>query len=362
MRLFTPGQSKRLNEVTGFLFLAVGILFLLSMASFHPQDPSWDTAVGPVRTQNLIGPVGAHAADVFLQSFGLAAFLFPVLIFALGWKWIRSEAVEAPIIKLLGSAVLVASSCGAAGLLPKWRLFDHTILPGGAAGYLVADSLQRSFNAAGAAVVLVTALIVSIYLVSTFTLAKLRAWFEPLFSVLERIEDKWRRAKERRREVVLRKMEEKRQEAEARATEAQRIQYEQATATLPVPDPSATQRTRRRAAEPVSETLPWEEPAEVAAEAKSTLDEIPICQLAETTPANLVEFPFNQPVKRDAAPKRHTIYRLPTTELLNEIPGALRLRRAGTEEHRRYYQIEVRGIQRLRIGGADQSGSGGDYI
>ncbi len=72
MRLFTPGQSRRLNEATGFLFLAAGILFLLSMASFHPRDPSWDTATGAVRTNNLIGPIGAHIADVFLQTFGLA--------------------------------------------------------------------------------------------------------------------------------------------------------------------------------------------------------------------------------------------------------------------------------------------------
>src|SRR6266581_2339430 len=101
MRLFTPGQSKRLNEVTGFLFLAAGILFLLSMASFHASDPSWNTVLGVVRTSNLVGPAGAHVADVFLQAFGLSAFLFPVLIFALGWKWIRSEAIEAPIIRLL---------------------------------------------------------------------------------------------------------------------------------------------------------------------------------------------------------------------------------------------------------------------
>src|SRR5580704_6836389 len=110
MRLFTPGQSKRLNEVTGFLFLAPGILFLLSMASFHRQDPSWDTVAGAaMRTGNLMGLVGPHIADLFLQSLGLAAFLFPVLIFALGWKWIRSEAVEAPVVRLLGSAVMVLS-------------------------------------------------------------------------------------------------------------------------------------------------------------------------------------------------------------------------------------------------------------
>ena len=331
MRLFTPGQSKRLNEVTGFLFLAAGILFLLSMASFHRQDPSWDTVAGTVRTGNLVGPVGAHIADLFLQSFGLAAFLFPMLIFALGWKWIRSEAVEAPVIRLLGSAAMVLSACGAAGLLPEWRLFDHTILPGGAAGFLVADSLKHALNPAGAAVVLATALLISIYLVSTFTLAKLRAWFHPLLNVFAHIGENWRRNKERRREAALQKLEarrqatlERQQAAEARALEAQRLQYEQTTATLPVPDPSVTQRTRRRQPEPEVETLPWDESAEAVVDPNSTtLDEIPICQLAETPPpatTNLVEFPFNQPVKRDVSPKRHTIYRLPTTDLLNEIP------------------------------------------
>ena len=330
MRLFTPGQSRRLNEVTGFLFLAAGLLFLLSMASFHRQDASWDTVTGAVRPQNLIGPVGAFVADLFLQSFGLAAFLFPVLIFALGWKWIRSEAVEAPMIKLLGSAAMVSSACGAAGLLPEWRLFDRTILSGGAAGFLIADSLKHALNPAGAAVVLATALVVSVYLVSTFTLAKLRGWFLPLINVFARIAEKWRRAKERRREDALQRMEERRQAAEARALEEQRLEYEQTTAALPPAEPAITQRTRRRAPEPVTDTLPWEEPVAPVAETKttrvaetnSTVDEIPICPLAETPApaANLVEFPFNRPVKKEAAVKQHTIYRLPTTDLLNEIP------------------------------------------
>jgi S-DNA-T family DNA segregation ATPase FtsK/SpoIIIE len=323
MRLFTPGQSRRLNEVTGFLFLAAGILFLLSMASFHPRDPSWDTAAGLVRTNNLIGPAGAHIADLFLQSFGLAAFLFPLLIFGLGWKWIRSEALEAPVIKLLGSAVLVASACGAAALLPDWRVFDRTIMLGGAAGFLIADSLKHSFNLAGSAVVLATSLVISTYLVSTFTLAKLHGWLSPFFAVFERLRENWRKSMERRREEALQKLEDSRQSAEARALERQRLEYEEATATLPVPDPAVTQRMRRREPEPVAETLPWEDPAAEEPLPAIPTNEIPICQLAETPPpaaANLVEFPFSQPIKRDAFPKRQTIYRLPSTELLNEIP------------------------------------------
>ncbi len=327
MRLFTPGQSRRLNEVTGFLLLSVGILFLLSMASFHPRDPSLDTVAGPARTNNLIGPTGALIADVFLQALGLAAFLLPALIFALGWKWIRSEAVEAPIIKVLGSVIMVGSLCGAAALLPEWRLFDQTILPGGAAGFLIADTLKRSLNPAGAAVVLLTALVVSTYLVSTFTLSKLEGWFAPFLAVFARIREKWRRSMERRREDALRKAEARRQAAEARALERQRVQYEQATTALPPPpDPAITRRTRRPGPETTSDTLPWEEPAAPApAEepAPAKTGEIPICQLADTPlpgAENLVEFPFNKPVRKEAPPKLHTIYRLPATDLLNEVP------------------------------------------
>ena len=146
-----------------------------------------------------------------------------------------------------------------------------------------------------------------------------------------RMRDNWRRSIERRREEALRKQEEKRQAAEARALEAQRRrEYEEATADAPdarsgryaadaphaQPEPGqprpcrGTIRNRRRCRRRTGS---------VAGEP----DEIPICQLAETPPPArriVVEFPFSQPVKRDALPKRHTIYRLPSTDLLNEIP------------------------------------------
>ena len=156
------------------MFLAAGVLVLLSLASFHPGDPSWNHVGGDLATHNLIGRFGAHLSDLLLQAFGLGAFVFPLLVFALGWKWIRSEETNTPAIKLIGSGALVVSACGVAALLPDWRMFGHTILPGGTAGFTdQADSLKHSLNflAGLAAVVLVTSMIVSLYLVSTFTLA-----------------------------------------------------------------------------------------------------------------------------------------------------------------------------------------------
>jgi len=105
MKLLSPTQSKRLNEVAGILFLSLGLVTLLSLASYHAQDPSWDTA-SVSRPLNLIGYPGAYLADLIFQAFGAVAFLFPVLVLALAWKWIRSEPIEAGAAKILGAAML----------------------------------------------------------------------------------------------------------------------------------------------------------------------------------------------------------------------------------------------------------------
>ena len=349
MKLFTPTASKRLNEVTGLVFLAAGVLFLLSFVSFHPTDPSWNHVGGSPVTKNLIGRFGAHIADLSLQAFGLGSFLFPFLVFALGWKWIRSEATDAPAIKLIGSATLVASACGIAALFTKWRMFDGTILPGGTAGFLIADSLKRSLNLAGTAVVLFTSFVISFYLVSTFTLATLDRWFSPFGSFFAGLRDNWNRYMERRREDRLERQERKRAAAALRAAEREADRAaarreasgeEAPLATQPqdspgfsVPivqtgDPALASRPKRRTPTPVTDTLPWDDPAapETVGEAEeeelpASPDEIPICVLEEK-PApekgNLFEFPFSTPVK--AGPRLPTIYRLPSTDLLNEIP------------------------------------------
>ena len=345
MRLFTPTPSKRLNEAAGFVYLATGILLLLSEASFHPQDPSWDTVAGAgAPTGNLIGPFGAHLADLLLQAFGVSAFLFPLLLFALGWKWIRSEAVTTPAIRVFGCVAMVLSACGAAAMLPDWRIFDHTIALGGAVGFLTADTLKQGLNAAGSAVVLVTVLIVSVYLISSFTLEKLQGWLAPIFAIFARMRDNWRRAAERRREARLEKQEARRQQAEARQMErdaarvavelpvfAPRVDFEQISTQISGSEPSPpippALRSRRRQPEVVSETLPWEDPQPPDTFAEevpvpATPDEIPICQLADTPPpaAEVADFPFVKVQKRDPRHKHTTIYRLPSTTLLNEIP------------------------------------------
>ena len=328
MRLFTPTQSKRLNEAMGFLFLAAGILVLLSFASFHPSDPSWNTVTGTGQTDNLIGPIGAFFADLFLQGFGLAAFAFPVLMFALGWKWIRSEPLPAPAVKLIGSALIVASLCGLAGLLPDWRLFDRSIAPGGAAGFLVAGLMRHWLNVLGGALVLTTTFVLAVYLVSSFSLASFENWFAPVVRLFRAFRESWQRFLDGRRLAATKK-------ARPAAPVAAPVATQKAAAVPVAEDPAATRRIVPRPADAlapalVSETLPWDEPAAAAEAAPDAAPgplppgEIPICRLDETPPpeatSNILEFPFTKPRTKIGGHKLPTLYRLPPTDLLNEIP------------------------------------------
>ena len=180
MRLLVPTQHKRLNEATGLVLLSAGLFLWLSLVSYQAQDPSWNTSAGSVRPLNLTGYVGAYLSDLLLQIFGLAAFVFPVLSLLLGWKWLRSDDLEAPAAKIIGTVLFLLSAGAALSLGPTWRIFGGAIHPGGVLGLLVADYLTGVLNFTGAVLIEITAVIVSIYLISTFTMERFGSWFAPL--------------------------------------------------------------------------------------------------------------------------------------------------------------------------------------
>jgi S-DNA-T family DNA segregation ATPase FtsK/SpoIIIE len=184
MKYLGPTSHPRLNEAAAFVFLAVGLFILISLISYHPLDPSLNTSTGSATVANLTGLVGAIAADLLLQCFGLAAYAIPILILLLGWKWIRSSPIESPWIKTLGGATLIAST-GAAFGLTNWRPIAGDIPAGGMAGSVVADYLISTMNLTGAMLLTAMCWIVSIYLVSTFEVSMVAVWFRRPIAALK---------------------------------------------------------------------------------------------------------------------------------------------------------------------------------
>src|SRR5580658_814740 len=177
MKYLGPTRHARLNEASAVVFLFVGLFVFFSLSSYHPFDPSLNTASAPAQPVNLTGLAGAYFADFFLQTLGLGAYAIPVLILILGWMWIRSAEIGSSGIKLIGGFLLVASTCCALGLIPDWRPIAGAIPAGGQIGSILADAMVGSLNLMGAILATMACWIVSLYLVSTFEMAHVLVWF-----------------------------------------------------------------------------------------------------------------------------------------------------------------------------------------
>ncbi len=282
------------------LSLIVGLLVWLSLVSYHPSDPSWNTAAGSAPTRNLIGRVGAHFSDLAFQAFGALAFALPIVLIVLAWNWVRGRRVEYPLGRAIGYMLFVLSGCAGFALGPEWKLFGGAVPAGGTMGVVLAGYLVAALNVTGAGIVAFACFLVSLYLTTSFRIAHL-SHVAALGSAAARpLTSRWRAWRARR--AAARKAKPPRQRPERRS------------------DPEPVTAPEPEAPPPVAEQEPPFEP------------DIPIRTLEDEEPPPpapgpvLVESPREpeapaplRPVLVSSTPERRT-YRLPPTSLLNEVP------------------------------------------
>ncbi|MGD0957464.1 MAG: DNA translocase FtsK [Candidatus Acidiferrales bacterium] len=180
MRVLTPTENKRFNELIGFVGLSLAALLALSLLSYSPHDASFDVSApppgaGPAR--NWIGPVGAYLADLFFQLGGYAAFLFPIGMLVVAMRWFRSQTVGAPVARLVGSAMLLASLAAEMALarIPDVR---GALPPGGLLGSILAQGLRAAFNPFGAHLVAIATLLTALFLTTSFSFRAAVQWMK----------------------------------------------------------------------------------------------------------------------------------------------------------------------------------------
>jgi S-DNA-T family DNA segregation ATPase FtsK/SpoIIIE len=163
-------ESKRLLELMGLLTGAAGLLILLSLASYLPEDPSLNTAVATgTLPHNWIGPAGALVADGLFQFFGWVAFLLPLVLLVVGARWLLVRPFAAPRTKMLGAAMLLVSLGALMELFPYTPAIRGVLRGSGLVGYLAAAGLIHTFNRVGASIVAATAFLTSLFLVTRFS-------------------------------------------------------------------------------------------------------------------------------------------------------------------------------------------------
>lgn len=200
-QIFSPTANRRLNELIGFLLCVSALLLFLALASYSPLDPSFNSASGLTdarAARNWIGLVGAISSDVFLQFFGVGAFLVVGFLVVLGLRWFRSRKVQSPVAKTLGATWMVVFIPALLALLPGHLRWMGVIPVEGLLGRLVGDLLIHYFNLAGAYIVCAAFLAIALYLSTAFSFSSMQLWLPTRFAFVIALWDKWKDWKETR--------------------------------------------------------------------------------------------------------------------------------------------------------------------
>jgi DNA segregation ATPase FtsK/SpoIIIE, S-DNA-T family len=213
-------KNSRLNEIIAIGLVASAILLGLCLASYSPNDPSWNGA-GQTEAHNWVGTIGANVAAGLFQTIGLASYLLPFLLLAASWRRFRSRRISAPVLRLAGLIILVLSSSALLALANLRPLFDASFHAGGLTGALIARGLVGGLNTVGATILLAAVAATGLLLTTNFSFARfyegallvLGNRFEWLGNIPQRFRE-WRQARIAR---ALTRAEARRQAREDRA-------------------------------------------------------------------------------------------------------------------------------------------------
>src|ERR1035437_2755061 len=142
--VLAPTRSRPLNLFLGLVLLLAALMLLLALATYHPSDPSLNTASGVTGSQavrNWIGLFGAFLSDLLLQAIGITSFLLPLWLGGLGWTWMRSRPAGLAWLRWMGTVLALAFVPTVFALLPwHWRWL-HALTVGGVVGNLISGWL-----------------------------------------------------------------------------------------------------------------------------------------------------------------------------------------------------------------------------
>jgi len=201
----SASRSGLKKEVLGVVFLALTVFLALSLFSFNPDDPSFNNRIsGPAKATNLAGFIGAHLADVFFQTFGLAAFLWPVFFALFALKFFRVITLAfrpAKTVAFIGLFVTASSLLSLA--LGKKNILGGIFDSGGALGHFFARLAAGYFNITGALVLFALILIICVMTLTGLSALELsRTGGGLIVSAIDRGKKFWKARQKKKKEAL----------------------------------------------------------------------------------------------------------------------------------------------------------------
>ena len=203
--------TRRASEFLGVALFAAAVLWIVALVTYEPRDPAWFFNTGATHPPaNFAGLVGAFIAEASFQVVGYASYLIPAALVVLGWHYFWCRPLDAIYTKFVGMALLFTSLSGLLALaIGNLEIDGHAFRAGGSVGQLISTFSAGYLNRAGALIVLLTLLFMSVILATQLSFGRMFAfafqgllagWRQLLASLREWREN--RRRDKQRQEVI----------------------------------------------------------------------------------------------------------------------------------------------------------------
>ena len=209
--VLAPTRSRPLNLFLGLVLQLAALLLLLALATYHPTDPSLNTATdtaAPQAVRNWIGLFGAWMSDLLLQSLGFTAFFLPLWMGGLGWSWMRARPGGSPFLRWIGALLAVIFVPTLLSLLPRHWLWLHAVPAEGVVGKLMAGMLVGYLNIQGAWLVSGVLAVAGLYFASAVSLSTIKDGLVDRWIHFQAWRDGRRNRREERAELLAEREEE----------------------------------------------------------------------------------------------------------------------------------------------------------
>jgi S-DNA-T family DNA segregation ATPase FtsK/SpoIIIE len=207
------------KEIYGILLFFLVAFTLISLVSYHPDDPSIHNATSGGRIHNGFGLMGAHTAGVLVGLFGAGAIWVPIGLLIASIQFWRRQSTGKLIQIGIGALLLaVTTGCLLAFWGPQIVLAGRSVSSGGVMGIPLQAVLVRYTNPGGGMVIAVLLWLVGLMLSTGFSVVRLgrrcqrMAAFmrERLSTVLVKRRERHKKAQRRQQQLKTRAKEGKR--------------------------------------------------------------------------------------------------------------------------------------------------------
>ncbi len=153
--MFNKGSILRESVIIALFSFA--LILLISLITYHSDDPGFSTTGTSREIANYVGLVGAYFSSFTIAFVGLASYFFPILFFVYGFNLMGNKNQDKSyqpliLIKFVAFVFVLLSTCGLASI--------HLVIPwmpeesGGIIGLIIASFLLKGLGMIGTTLLL----------------------------------------------------------------------------------------------------------------------------------------------------------------------------------------------------------------